>query len=107
MLQFLNKKYDIKTGDNSEKMELEKLREEIKVYRQKYNKEDKEMEVSSESDSNVSPEEQKKIDEEMKKRQQKKKVLELVLVQKYMEFITKKSHLYLESFQKLMSKKNV
>ena len=73
MLQFLNKKYDIKTGDNSEKMELEKLREEIKVYRQKYNKEDKEMEVSSESDSNVSPEEQKKIDEEMKKRQQKKK----------------------------------
>ena len=73
MLQFLNKKYDIKTGDNSEKMELEKLREEIKVYRQKYNKEDKEMEVSSESESNVSPEEQKKIDEEMKKRQQKKK----------------------------------
>ena len=40
MLQFLNKKYDIKTGDNSEKMELEKLREEIKVYRQKYNNED-------------------------------------------------------------------
>ena len=73
MLQFLYKKYDIKTGDNSEKIELEKLREEIKVYRQKYNKEDKEMEVSSESDSNVSPEEQKKIDEEMKKRQQKKK----------------------------------
>ena len=73
MLQFLHKKYDIKSGDNSEKEELEKLREEIKVYRQKYNKEDKEMEVSSESDSNISPEEQKKIDEEMKKRQQKKK----------------------------------
>ena len=74
MLQFLHQKYDIKSNDISEKMELEKLREEIKVYRQKYNIEDKEMEVSSESESNISPEEQKKIDEEMKKRQQKKRV---------------------------------
>ncbi len=73
MLQFLHKKYDIKSGDTSEKMELEKLREEIKEYRLKYNKEDKEMEVSSESESNISPEEQKKIDEEMRKRQQKKR----------------------------------
>ena len=74
MLQFLHQKYDIKSNDISEKMELEKLREEIKVYRQKYNIEDKEMEVSSESESNISPEEQKKIGEEMKKRQQKKRV---------------------------------
>jgi len=73
MLQYLQKKYDIKSGDNSEKMELEKLREEIKEYRLKYNKEDKEMEVSSESEESISPEEQKKIDEEMKKKQQKKK----------------------------------
>ena len=52
MLQFLHQKYDIKSNDISEKMELEKLREEIKVYRQKYNIEDKEMEVSSETESN-------------------------------------------------------
>ena len=32
------------------------------------------MEVSSESEEDLSPEDQKKIDEEMKKRQQKKKV---------------------------------
>ena len=45
MLQFLHQKYDIKSSDISEKMELEKLREEIKLYRQKYNIEDKEMEI--------------------------------------------------------------
>ena len=73
MLQWLHKKYDLKSADTSEKQELENLRKEIQEYRKKYNKEDKEMEVSSESNSNVSPEEQKKIDEEMKKRQQKKK----------------------------------
>ncbi len=39
----------------------------------KYEKEDKEMEVSSENEENFSPEKQKRIDKEMKKRQQKKK----------------------------------
>ena len=73
MIQFLHEKYDKKSGDDYKTMELKNLHERIKVYRQKYNKEDKEMEVSSESDSNISSEEQKKIDEEMKKRQQKKK----------------------------------
>ena len=73
MIQWLQKKYNLKQGDTSQKAELEKLREQVKEYRKKYSKEDKEMEVSSESDSEVDPEEQKRIDEEMRKRQMKKK----------------------------------
>jgi cAMP-dependent protein kinase regulator len=73
MLQWLQKKYNLKQSDISQKGDLEKLREKVKEYRKKYNKEDKEMEVSSESDSEVDEEEQKRIDEEMRKRQQKKK----------------------------------
>ena len=73
MLQWLQQKYKLHQDNNSVKKELEKLREEVEEYRKKYNKEDKEMEVSSESDSEVDEEEQKRIDEEMKKRQQKKK----------------------------------
>ena len=73
MLQWLQQKYKLNQDNNSVKKELEKLREEVEEYRKKYNKEDKEMEVSSESDSEVDEEEQKRIDEEMKKRQQKKK----------------------------------
>ena len=73
MIQWIQKKYNIKPSETVQKSDLDKLRDQVLEYRKKYNKEDKEMEVSSESDSNVSPEEQKKIDEEMKKRQQKKK----------------------------------
>ena len=73
MIQWLQKKYNLKQGDTSQKAELEKLREQVQEYRKKYSKEDKEMEVSSESDSEVDPEEQKRIDEEMRKRQMKKK----------------------------------
>ena len=73
MLQWLQKKYNLKQSDISQKGDLEKLREKVKEYRKKYNKEDKEMEVSSESDSEVDEEEQRRIDEEMRKRQQKKK----------------------------------
>ena len=73
MIQWLQKKYNLKQEDTSQKAELEKLREQVQEYRKKYSKEDKEMEVSSESDSEVDPEEQKRIDEEMRKRQMKKK----------------------------------
>ena len=55
-------------GENIEQTELENLRKEVKKYKKKYEKEDKEMEVSSEDDDDISPEEQKKIDEEMAKR---------------------------------------
>ena len=71
MIHWLQKKYGLK--DSNLKGDLEKLRQQVQEYRKKYNKEDKEMEVSSESDSDVDPEEQKKIDEEMRKRQEKKK----------------------------------
>jgi cAMP-dependent protein kinase regulator len=73
MIQWLQKKYNLKQDDTSQKAELEKLRVQVQEYRKKYSKEDKEMEVSSESDSEVDPEEQKRIDEEMRKRQMKKK----------------------------------
>ena len=73
MVQWLQKKYNLKSSDISPKNELEKLRKQVQEYRVKYHKEDKEMEVSSNSDSEVDEEEQKRIDEEMRKRQQKKK----------------------------------
>ena len=73
MIEWLQKEHNLKSGDVSLKKELEMLREQVKEYRKKYNKEDKEMEVSSGSESEVDEEEQKKIDEEMRKRQKKKK----------------------------------
>ena len=75
MIQWFQKTYNLKPPQSSQKAELESLRKEVQEYRKKYNKEDKEMEVSSESDSVIDEEEQKKIDEEMRKKQQKKKVM--------------------------------
>ena len=74
MIQWLQNYSGIKSsGENIEQTELENLRKEVKRYKKKYEQEDKEMEVSSESEDDISPEEQEKIDEEMKKRQNKKK----------------------------------
>ena len=73
MIQWLQKKYNLDSNDISPKNELENLRKQVQDYRKKYHKEDKEMEVSSDSDSELDEEEQKRIDEEMRKRQQKKK----------------------------------
>ena len=73
MIQWLQNYAGIKsTGENIEATELANLRKEIKKYKKKYETEDKEMEVSSESENDISPEEQKKIDEEMAKRKKKK-----------------------------------
>ena len=73
MIEFLQKENNIKSSVPSQIQELEKLRKQVEEYRKKYDKEDKEMEVSSESEDEVDQEEQKKIDEELKKRAQKKK----------------------------------
>ena len=73
MIQWLQKTYKIKPTEVLKKSQLDSLRQQVLDYRKKYNKEDKEMEVSSESDSEVDEEEQRRIDEEMRKRQQKKK----------------------------------
>ena len=75
MIEYLQKNYNLKRVDTSQKAELEKLREQVQEYRKKYNTEDNEMDLSSESDSVPDLEEQKKIDEELKKRQQKKRVM--------------------------------
>lgn len=73
MIQWLQNYAGIKgTGQNIEHTELENLRKEMKRYKKKYAKEDKEMELSSQ-DEEVDEEEQARIDEEMKKKQQKKK----------------------------------
>ena len=58
MITWLQKKYNLNQGDTSQKLELETLRQQIQEYRKKY-KEDKEMEVSSESDEAIDEEEQK------------------------------------------------
>ena len=73
MIKYLQEKYNIKQCDTSKVEELNNLRNQVDEYRKKFEIKDKEMEVSSESDSDVDSEEQKKIDEELKKRQQKKK----------------------------------
>ena len=49
----------------------------------KYEKEDKEMEVSSENEENFSPEKQKRIDEEMKKSQQIQRTHQIVSIKIY------------------------
>ena len=54
MIQWLQNYAGIKsTGENIEQAELENLRKEVKHYRKKYEKEDKEMEVSSESEEDL------------------------------------------------------
>ena len=73
MIKYLQQEYNIKSTVPSQVQELQNLRKQVEEYRKKYDKEDKEMEVSSESESEVNQEEQKKIDEELKKRMQKKK----------------------------------
>ena len=78
MINWLQKKYNLKQGEPNLKKELENIRQQVLVYRKKYNKEDREMEVSSESDSEVDEEEQKRIDEEMRQKQQKKRICVLV-----------------------------
>ena len=73
MINYLQQEYNIKSSQPSKMQELIDLRKQVEEYRKKYEKKDKEMEVSSESEEEVDAEEQKKIDEELQKRQQKKK----------------------------------
>ena len=103
MIHWLQKKYGLK--DSNLKGDLEKLRQQVQEYRKKYNKEDKEMEVSSESDSDVDPEEQKKIDEEMRKRQEKKKGMRTSVSAEVYGIHNVKNHMYLELYQKQKNKK--
>ena len=92
MIKWLQKKYDISPNDNSGKQELEEMRKKVSELREKY-QQDKEMEVSSDSDEDIDPEEQKRIDEEMKKRQQKKKGMRTsVSAEAYGEFNVKKAY---------------
>lgn len=58
-------------GVNVEKNELQNLRKEIKHYKKKYEKEDKEIMILSDNEEKESKEDQEKIDEQIKKKQQK------------------------------------
>ena len=60
-------------GVNIEKNELQNLRKEIKHYKKKYEKEDKDILILSDDDEKENPEEQERIDEDMKKKHQKNK----------------------------------
>ena len=73
MIKYLQQKYNIKPSDTSRLPELSKLRKTVEAYRKKYPEGDKEMVVSSSSDSEVDSEEQRKIDEDLKRRQEQKK----------------------------------
>ena len=74
MMQWLQNYTGLKTnGENIEISELKNLKKQLKYYKKKYEKEDKEMEILSDKEEEISPEDQKKIDDDMKKRQQKKK----------------------------------
>ena len=61
------------SGLNIEKGELINLRREMKHYKKKYEKEDKEIAILSDKEEKEQNEEQKRIDEEIKKKHQKKK----------------------------------
>ena len=71
MIQYLQKKYNIKPSETSKLQELINLRKKVQEYRKKYFVGDKEMQVSSD-ESEEDSEEQRKFDEELKKRQQNK-----------------------------------
>ena len=73
MIEYLQKNYNLKRVDTSQKAELEKLREQVQEYRKKYNTEDNEMDLSSESDSVPDLEEQKKNRRRIEKTPTKKK----------------------------------
>ena len=53
MIKYLQEKYNIKQSDTSKVEELNNLRNQVDEYRKKFENKDKEMEVSSESDSDV------------------------------------------------------
>ena len=71
MIQWLQNYAGISPEVSQEKKELENLRQENYYYKKMYEKEDKEMEVSSDSEDDITPEEQKKIDQILTMRQQK------------------------------------
>ena len=74
MMQWLQNYTGLKSyGENVETSELQNLKKQLKYYKKKYEKEDKEMEIPSDKEEEIAPEDQIKIDEEIKKRQQKKK----------------------------------
>ena len=68
MMQWLQNYTGLKSyGENIETSELENLKRQLNYYKKKYEKEDKEMEILSDKEEEISPEDQLKIDEEMKK----------------------------------------
>ena len=78
MMQWLQNYTGLKSyGENIETSELENLKRQLKYYKKKYEKEEKEMEIPSDKEEEISPEDQSKIDEEIKKRQQKKKQMRI------------------------------
>ena len=60
-------------GVNIERAELQNLRKEIKHYKKKYEKEDKEIIIVSDNEEKENKEDQEIIDEEIRKKQQKRK----------------------------------
>ena len=93
MIEWLQKYSGLQTrGTNIEKIELNNLRKEMRHYKKKYEKDDEEMLVNSDDEEikekkEISPEEQKQIDEKIKKKRQKnKKCRQTISSEVYGEF---------------------
>ena len=109
MIEWLQKYSGLQTrGNNIEKIELNNLRKEMRHYQKKYGNESKEMMVNSDDEEEenekqkekkeISPEEQKQIDENIKKKRQKnKKPRETISSEVYGEFNKGKSFVKIES----------
>ena len=68
MMQWLQNYTGLKSyGENVESSELENLKKQLKYYKKKYEKEDKEMEIPSDKEEEITPEDQKKIEDDIKK----------------------------------------
>ena len=62
MMQWLQNYTGLKTyGENIEISELNSLKKQLKYYKKKYEKEDKEIEILSDKEEEISPEDQKKL----------------------------------------------
>lgn len=61
-------------GENLDKVELKNIQRELKHYKKKYEREDKEIIIASDEEKNESKEEQEKIDEDINKKLQQKRI---------------------------------
>ena len=106
MMQWLQNYTGLKSyGENVESSELENLKKQLKYYKKKYEKEDKEMEIPSDKEEEITPEDQKKIDDDIKKTQQKKKEMRIPISNQVYGILNKFIKIKEKKFQKTEEQK--